>query len=106
MAHKNLELAYATMQALEQKAKDAGLHCSALISSDDKGELYFKVEDIGGELGKAFLKGFDTTDEAIFQEKIAAFDTYWSDLMKQAKETHAVRIAELKEELAKLEGRA
>ena len=54
----------------------------------------------------ALYAHIETEDASIFKQKIEVFRAYWEDLMRKEKESNATRIAELKAELAKLEGRA
>lgn len=105
-AAANLMLAYCTMQQLEKAAKEYGYRACSLIDVDNDGELYFKVDHVGGEIGRAFLKDINTEEASIFAQKIEVFRAYWTDLMEKAKEGQNARIAELEAELAKLKGRA
>lgn len=103
----NLSRAYDVMAQLAETAEAAGFkNYTTMISPENGGALYFKVPDIGAELGRAFLRGIETESPDTFIRKAEEFRTYWLDLMEKAKETNAARIAELKAELAKLEGRA
>ena len=46
-----------------------------------------------------------TEEASIFAQKIEVFKAYWVNLMQETKDTNAARIAALKAELAKLEGK-
>lgn len=102
----NLSRAYDVMANLAETAKDAGFAYSAMITPECGGELYFNVSGIGGEIGRRFLRGIDAAIDDTFISRAEEFRAYWLSLMETAKETNAVRIAELKAEIARLEGRA
>lgn len=102
----NIMRAYTLLLDLSNYAKDRGLHPTTLIDEGNDGELYFKVNDIGAELGRAFLKDINTEEASIFNQKAEVFRAYWMELIDKAEKTNAARINELKAELAKLEGRA
>ena len=101
----NLSRAYVVMENLSDAAKAAGFNYTAIITPESGGELYFKVSDIGGELGKSFLRTLEDPPYD-FIKRAEEFRAYWLGLMETAKASNAVRIAELKAELARLEGRA
>ena len=102
----NLSSAYDVMAHLALTAQAAGFHYTTMISIERGGELYFKVPDIGAQLGKCFLHSIETDEPDDFRKKAEEFRAYWLGLMETAKASNAVRIAELKAELARLEGRA
>lgn len=103
----NLSRAYDVMAQLSDAAAAAGFkNVSAAIGPEQNGELFFSILGIGAPAGNCFLLGMGTDDPDTFCKKAETFRAYWLDLIERAKGTNAVRIAELKEELARLEGRA
>jgi len=105
-AAANLMLAFRVMQDLKATAKACALRPTTMLTDDNDGDFYFYVHDIGAELGRCFLKDITTEEASIFAQKAEVFRTYWTELMHNAKDTNAAKIAALKAELAKLEGRA
>lgn len=103
----NLSRAYVVMAHLNEAAKDAGFKdYNVGIYPRGNGELFFYVHGIGATVENCFLKGIETSTDDNFAERAEKFRDYWLGLMAEAKASNAVRIAELKAELAKLEGRA
>lgn len=103
----NLSRAYDVMAQLSDAAKDAGFNdYNVGIYPRGNGELFFCVHGIGATVENCFLKGIETDEPDDFRKKAEEFRAYWLGLMETAKASNAVRIAELKAELARLEGRA
>lgn len=103
----NLSRAYIIMAHLSDAAVAAGFkHVSAAIGPELNGELFFSIRGIGAPAEKCFLRGIETSTDDNFSERAEKFRDYWLDLIEKAKESNADRIAELKAELARLEGRA
>ena len=103
----NLTRAYDVMAQLSDAAEAAGFKdFSAGIYPRYNGELFFSIHGIGATAEKCFLRGIDAAIDDTFVSRAEDFRAYWLDLIEKAKESHAVRIAELKAELARLEGRA
>lgn len=103
----NLSRAYNIMAHLNEAAAAAGIkHVSAAIGPEQNGELFFSIRGVGAPAEKCFLIGIETSTDDNFAERAERFRDYWLDLIEKSKDTNAVRIAELKAELARLEGRA
>jgi hypothetical protein len=103
----NLSRAYDLMVQLSDAAAAAGFkNVSAAIGPEKNGEIFFSIRGIGAPAGNCFLRGMETDDPDTFYKKAETFRAYWLDLIETAKETNAVRIAQLKAEIARLEGRA
>ena len=103
----NLMLAYRTLQHLTQLAKANGYEPTCLIDDDNDGQLYFNLRHTVGEMGgPCFLRDIDTEEASIFAQKAEVFRAYWEKFIGDKRNADAKRISELKEELAKLEGRA
>ena len=104
-AAANLMLAFRTLQHLTQIAKANGYEPTGLI--DEDGQLYFNLQHTVGVMGRpCFLRDIDTEDASIFAQKAEVFRAYWENFIGDKRNADAKRISELKEELAKLEGRA
>ena len=103
----NLSRAYDLMAQLSDAAKDAGFNdYNVGIYPRENGELFFCVHGIGATVENCFLKGIEASADDAFAERAEKFRDYWLGLMEKAKASNAVRIAELKAELARLAGRA
>lgn len=103
----NLSRAYDVMAHLSDAAAAAGFkNVSAAIGPEQNGELFFSIRGIGAPADKCFLRGIESAFDDTFIKRAEEFRAYWLDIIEKAKDTNAVRIAELKAELAKLEGRA
>ena len=103
----NLSRAYDVMAQLSDAAAAAGFKdFSAGIYPDHNGQLFFSIHGIGADVDKCFLRGIDAAIDDTFIQRAEDFRAYWLGIIEKAKETNAVRIAELKAELARLEGRA
>lgn len=106
-AAANLMLAFRTLCDLEKVAREKAVPSVSMITEENNGELSFFVRGIPTSKPDEFcVTDIMTEDASIFEQKIATFKAYWLDLMTKEKENNAARIAELKAELAKLEGRA
>lgn len=102
----NLMLAYNTLQHLTKLAKANGYDPYGMIDDEDNGHLYFNLRHTVGQLGGVcFLRDIDTEEASIFAQKAEVFRTYWEKYIGDKRNADAKRIAELKEELAKLEGK-
>lgn len=103
----NLSRAYDVMAQLSDAAAAAGFkNVYTGITPGHNGELFFSIRDIGASADKCFLRGIDAAIDDTFIQRAEDFRAYWLGIIEKAKETNAVRIAELKAELARLEGRA
>ena len=104
-AAANLMLAFRTLCDLEQVAKDCNLRTCSMITEEQNGRLTFFLSDISvnGEVYR--VPDIMTEEASIFAQKIEVFKAYWSEIMAKEKDAHTARIAALKEELAKLEGK-
>lgn len=102
-ASSNLMLAYDTMRHLHNLATGAGLKCTAIICNDHDGELFFSID--GAQPSTYFLRDINTEEASIFKQKNDQFLADWEMQIADGKAVVAARIAELKAELAKLEGK-
>ena len=103
----NLSRAYDVMAQLSDAAAAAGFKdFSAGIYPDNNGEVFFFIHGIGLPADKCFLRGIDAAIDDTFISRAEEFRAYWLDIIEKAKDTNAVRIAQLKAEIARLEGRA
>lgn len=105
-AAANLMLAYRTLCDLEKVAHENNISSVSMITEEDGGEVSFFIRGISCPGGAYHVTDIETEDASIFAQKIKVFRAYWTKLMAKEKESNTARIAELKAELAKLEGRA
>ena len=104
-AAANLMLAYRTLCDLEKVAHENSLPSVSMITEEGCGKVSFFLS--GVNCGQNYcVTHIETEDASIFAQKIEVFRAYWENIMAKEKESNATRIAELKAELAKLEGRA
>lgn len=104
-AAANLMLAFRTLCDLEDVAKDCNLRTCSMITEEQNGRLTFFLTDIATSGDVYRVPDIMTEEASIFAQKIEVFKAYWVNLMQEAKDTNAARIAALKAELAKLEGK-
>lgn len=104
-AAANLMLAFRTLCDLEQVAKDCNLRTCSMITEEQNGRLTFFLSDIATKGDVYRVPDIMTEEASIFAQKIEVFKAYWVNLMQETKDTNAARIAALKAELAKLEGK-
>lgn len=105
-AAANLMLAFRTLCDLERVAHEDKLRAISMITEEHNGRLTFFLESVKTTVPCDHEVTDIMTEEAsIFAQKIAAFKAYWEQIMAKEKATNAGRIAALKEELAKLEGK-
>lgn len=102
----NLMLAYCTLQRLAKLAKEKGLEATTMIDEENNGQLYFNLRHTVGLVGgNCFLRDINTEEASIFTQKAETFRVFWEKFIEEKGDANAKRIAELKEELAKLEGK-
>lgn len=102
-AAANLMLAFRTLCDLENVAKDCNLRTCSMITEEQNGRLTFFLSDIATNGDVYRVPDIMTEEASIFAQKIEVFKAYW--VMAKESDTHAARIAALKEELARLEGK-
>ena len=104
-AAANLMLAFRTLCDLEDVAKKSNLYTVSMITEEKNGRLTFFLPDVKNENDEYEVTDITTEEASIFAQKIEVFKAYWLKFMQEAKDTNAARIAALKAELAKLEGK-
>ena len=104
-AAANLMLAYRTLCDLEKVAHENNLPSVSMITEEGCGKVPFFLSGVNCGMNYC-VTHIETEDASIFAQKIEVFRAYWENIMAKEKESNATRIAELKAELAKLEGRA
>lgn len=104
-AAANLMLAFRTLCDLEKIAHDTNLRSVSMITEEKNGNLTFFIDGVRSNGTDYIVTDIMTEEESIFAQKIAAFKAYWEQIMAKEKDAHTARIAALKAELAKLEGK-
>jgi len=104
-AAANLMLAFRTLCDLEAVAKKSNLLPVSMITEEKNGRLTFFLPDVKTADGEYEVTDITTEEASIFAQKIEVFKAYWAGIMAKEADTHAARIAALKAELAKLEGK-
>ena len=103
-AAANLMLAYRTLCDLEKVAHENNLPSVSMITEEGCGKVSFFLSGVNCGMNYC-VTHIETEDASIFAQKIEVFKAYWVKLMQETKDTNAARIAALKAELAKLEGK-
>lgn len=104
-AAANLMLAFRTLCDLEAVAKKSNLYTVSMITEEKNGRMTFFLPDVKTANGEHEVTDITTEEASIFAQKIEVFKAYWAGVMANEADTHAARIAALKAELAKLEGK-
>lgn len=101
----SLATAYLTLVILRQRAEAKGLTYYHAIHTDHDGQIFFSLSATASpDAGIHFLRGINTTDPVIFEEKAKEFLDLWSKRIEDEGSSRERRIAALKAELARLEG--
>ena len=104
-AAANLMLAFRTLCDLEAIAHANHLDSVSMITEENDGKFTFFINGVPTEPNAYRVTDITTEEASIFAQKIEVFKDYWTDIMQKEKESNTAKIAALKAELAKLEGR-